>query len=329
MGVRFLSGWIRWSVIALAVMSVLVAAVVLAPMSTGNLEPASHPAASYEEAAQRFVVLHDAEIGPIDPSLGSILLTHGVKTDRAAVLFHGYTRNPSQMRRLGEVLFNRGYNVLIPLAPRHGYADPMTRTQEHLSAEELAGCTGKALDIAHGLGDTVLVAGFSMGGVMAAWAAQFRPDVDTAVIIAPALGLHVIPAPLTGAAAKFFLVLPNAYRWWNPAKKGLSDGSCGYPRYSTRALAGIMRLGLAVRSSARARAPLARKVIVATNPNDREVNNSQAAGLVSAWKKRGARGVAAFEIPPEPGVGHELFAPDVFDERYTRVLTVVAGLIDR
>ena len=38
---------------------------------------------------------------------------------------------------------------------------------------------------ADGLGDKITVTGLSLGGVMSAYAAQFRPDVDRAVVISP------------------------------------------------------------------------------------------------------------------------------------------------
>ncbi|NJP05385.1 MAG: alpha/beta hydrolase [Chloroflexaceae bacterium] len=46
----------------------------------------------------------------------------------------------------------------------------------------------ESVDIARGLGRHVTIAGISVGGTIAGWAAQFRADVDCAVLIAPALG---------------------------------------------------------------------------------------------------------------------------------------------
>ena len=89
-----------------------------------------------------------------------------------------------------------------------------------------------------------------------------------------------------------------------------------------------MRLGLAVRSAARSRPPAARTVVVVTNPNDRAVNNTVTADLVSAWGENGARRLSAREISADLCIGHELFAPKVFDERFERVLAFIVGLID-
>ena len=50
-----------------------------------------------------------------------------------------------------------------------------------------------AVDIAAGLGDEVRVLGLSMDGVVAAWTAQERSDVDRVVAISPALTIPFVP----------------------------------------------------------------------------------------------------------------------------------------
>ena len=127
--------------------------------------------------------------GPeLNPVCRSILLTHGLRTERAVVFFHGYTNCPQQFSELGKIFYDMGYNVLIPRLPRHGLADRKVENLSPLKAEELRDCADISVDIACGLGQKVYVAGLSAGGTLSAWIAQNRSEVTRAVLIAPALG---------------------------------------------------------------------------------------------------------------------------------------------
>ena len=110
----------------------------------------------------------------ISTACRSILLTHGQRTEKAVVLFHGYTNCPQQFRELGQILYEQGYNVLIPRLPRHGLADRKVENLSPLTAEELRECADMSVDIACGLGRKVYVAGLSAGGTLSAWVAQNR-----------------------------------------------------------------------------------------------------------------------------------------------------------
>ena len=125
----------------------------------------------------------------ISTACRSILLTHGQRTEKAVVLFHGYTNCPQQFRELGQILYEQGYNALIPRLPRHGLADRKVENLSPLTAEELRECADISVDIACGLGQKAYVAGLSAGGTLSAWVAQNRGDVTRVVLIAPALGL--------------------------------------------------------------------------------------------------------------------------------------------
>src|SRR5215469_4042294 len=125
----------------------------------------------------------------LNPVCRSILLTHGVRTERAVVFFHGLTNCPQQFRELGQIFFDMGDNVLILRLPRHGMADRKVENLSPLKAEELRDCADTSVDIACGLGQKVYVAGLSAGGTLAAWIAQNRSEVARVLLIAPALGL--------------------------------------------------------------------------------------------------------------------------------------------
>jgi alpha-beta hydrolase superfamily lysophospholipase len=154
-----------------------------------RLQSHPNPAADYGEALSRFQKIQGTEGPELNPVCHSILLTHGKRTKRAVVFFHGLTNCPEQFRELGRTFYELGYNVLIPRQPRHGLADRRVENLTPLKAEELRDCADTGVDIACGLGEKVYVAGLSGGGTMAAWVAQNRSEVARVLLIAPALGL--------------------------------------------------------------------------------------------------------------------------------------------
>ena len=95
-------------------------------MNLTHYLPASQPAHNYDEAVQRINSIRSAEPPDLNPVGRSQFLTHGQRTDRAVVLFHGYTNCPQQFKRLGDQLHARGYNVWIPRALGHGLTNRLT-----------------------------------------------------------------------------------------------------------------------------------------------------------------------------------------------------------
>jgi carboxylesterase len=284
------------------------------------------PASTYEEATARIAALQTEEAGgpALNPICCTQLLTHQRKVARAIVLLHGYTDCPQQFLSLGQQLHARGYNVLIPRLPHHGLADRMTTASAQLTAAELAHLTDEAVDAAHGLGEHVAVAGISAGGVMAAWAAQHRVDLDQAVVMSPALGLRVVPAFLTTPVMRLMAARPNRFLWWDPRTKEKAPGP-GYPRFSTHGLSEILRLGAAVRHAAARRSPAAGAIVVITNASDLAVNNHLTAALVRSWRRHGVRDLRTYEFPLALRVFHDFISPE---QVYQRVETVYPILFD-
>ncbi len=107
------------------------------------------------------------------------------KTERVIILMHGMTNCPSSLLNLLPNSMSKAYNVLIPRMPHNGLADLDTDDLRYLKPAELRDCSNAMVDIARGLGDHITYLGLSVGGLMAAWVAQYRDDVNKAVIIAP------------------------------------------------------------------------------------------------------------------------------------------------
>src|SRR4051812_24502895 len=145
------------------------------------------PVDSYFTAAERVAQRQSEDDSVAMPGATSILMTHGAKTPRAYVLLHGFTDSPKQFEELGKRLFAAGDNVYIPRLPHHSHRTTGVRELGNVRAQELIAFGDSSIDIATGLGDSVVVVGLSAGGNIAASIAQNRSEVARAVIIAPAI----------------------------------------------------------------------------------------------------------------------------------------------
>ena len=137
------------------------------------------PAPTYDDAVARVARRQAADDSVVAQGGRSILLTHGQRTPRAYVLLHGFTNSPSQFLDLGERLFATGDNVYIPRLPHHAERVAAVRQLSRVNADELTMFADSIVDVARGLGDSVVVAGMSAGGTITAWVAQWRADVQS------------------------------------------------------------------------------------------------------------------------------------------------------
>jgi carboxylesterase len=288
---------------------IVIVIILFIPWNTGNLTSNPHPAQSYAEAVQRIETLQAARSQEMNPLCRAQLMTHGSKAAQVVVLVHGYTHCPQQFNELGKRLFDLGSNVLIAPLPHHGLADRMTEDLSQLKAEEVSAYADEMVDIAQGLGDRVVIMGISAGGLTTAWAAQNRSDIDLAVIIAPAFGFQAIPTPLTPAVMNVFLLLPDSYTWWDPAKKLDTLPVYAYPRYSNRGLAQLLRLSFSTQTAARRNPPAAGNLVVVTNGNEPSVNNPLVAEVVANWQNLGAH-IKTYEFDAGLKLPHDLIDPN-------------------
>lgn len=272
-----------------------------------------NPAQSHQDALSRIYVIRDKEAKlDLHPECGTRLQTHGAKTDTAVVLLHGFTSCPEQFVMLGQEFYARGYNVYIPRQPRHGFKTRLGEPLEGLTAEEMAQFAQQTADIAQGLGERVIVAGISGGGVMATYLSQERDDVDVAVPISPFLGIRFIPRPLNRPLANLVLSLPDFWQWWDfiHKEKSPTSASYSYTRYPTHALLENMRLGYATEEDAKRIRPAADKIIMITNANDPSVNNAVIAEFEQMWLKHGDDSLALYQFAKSLGLPHDLISPD-------------------
>lgn len=311
--------------VAILVAGAAVAWWLTGPPPARELAARPRPARDYAEALERVAELRAADTPAISGACGTRLYEHGRRTPRVVVLLHGLTNCPAQFDSLGRLAFRRGANVLIPRLPRHGHADRMTDALARSDARELRAFTDRVLDAARGLGDSVTVAGLSVGGTLAAWAVEQRADVDRVVMIAPMLGVARAPGAWTPAVTRLLGALPNVFVWWDDrARERLAGPRHVYPRFATRAVAATLQLASAVTGR---RPPACRSVVMVTVGGDQAVDNRRCGELMAAWRRLGAREALAYEFPAALRLNHDVVDPEQVGGDPAVTYPVLAGFI--
>jgi carboxylesterase len=103
---------------------------------------------------------------------------------RGALVLHGFTGNPQSLRDLALALADAGFTVELPLLPGHGtdVADMLSTGWEDWSRAAEDAYTELAAR-----SDAVVVAGLSMGGLLAVWLAEHHPDIAAIAVVNPLL----------------------------------------------------------------------------------------------------------------------------------------------
>jgi carboxylesterase len=202
---------------------------------------------------------------------------------------------------------------------------------EHLTGQELRAFSDEIVDIARGLGERVTVLGLSGGGVVAAWIAQCRADVEKVVVIAPCIGV-VANAPFGYAgnvaanrfATALMHVLPNMMtQTFRPMKGGPPHN---YRGFATRGLGQTTELGLAVYDAARSRPPAARTIAMITNDRDIAVNNVLARDLARRWQVTAPGRVTNYVFRDGSMLDHDIIDPTQKNQRVDFVYPILLDL---
>lgn len=123
-----------------------------------------------------------------------------------ALLLHGFTGAPTEMRLLGEDLHRRGLTVSAPLLPGHGTTvDDMNRCLWR----DWTGCVEQALAELRQRCAVVFVGGLSMGSLLTLYLAARSPDLAGAMLYSPALKVADRRLVLTPLAKHFVRSLPK------------------------------------------------------------------------------------------------------------------------
>ena len=286
---------------------------------------------AYHQAIARLQEFDERENANIAPESRSAFYGHGERTHWAIVLYHGLSATPRQFSQLAAQLAARGYTVIVPRLPRHGYADRMTFALADLQRDHLVEAIDESLAVARLAGERVAVIGFSMGGLLATWAAQFRGGIDHVTTIAPFLGIIGFPHEAERHLAQWARSLPNVFMWWDPVARERQKPEHGYPRYSTHALATCQRLAHEVMNAAAVARPASARLLVVTNARESSVNNRTIAKLVRRWRAHGARvDVHVFRhLPPSHDIIEPMRRPRLSRWVNPSLMALVSGALHR
>jgi alpha-beta hydrolase superfamily lysophospholipase len=262
------------------------------------------PIADFAAAVARIATIQAHEDSIVAPGGGSILLSHGHRTARVVVLFHGLTDSPLQYFPFAQRLFELGDNVFVPRLPHHAEKTGNVAALGSLTAEELRDLGDRSVDVADALGDTVIVSGLSAGGTIAAWVGQYRADVHRVVLVAPALEVTHVPSLLNGAVLRLALLVPNLHRA-SPRDSMEPDRA---PGWATRAVAQTLKLGVAVRRSAAEQPAAVKEVVFLLNAHDHTIANGAAIDLARSWQRHGAL-TQIYQLPDSLHLPHDVIDP--------------------
>jgi carboxylesterase len=287
--------------ILLAVLG-LITAFAVVPIDTRSLGSVSHPTIDHAASVARFAAVAQSERDSTMDDARSALLDHGVRTSRVIVLVHGFTNSPRQFRELGQLLFDRGYNVLIPRLPEHGLRAGDVGALKTLTAERYRDYADRAVDDARGLGDSVIVVGLSAGADVAIWIAQHRPDVTRVVVIAPAISLARVPGPLDAPVMNLMTRVPNLTFHQTPD----TLRPHAYFGVSTRAVGQTLRFGASVMSDVERGGPAVHDLALVVNANDHTIDAGPVARIADVWGRRGATRTALYRFPADLRLPHDV-----------------------
>ena len=292
------------------------------PSSVGDMRSHPHPARSFDDAVARArqIIVRDDSV--VADGGATILLSHAHRTPRAVVLLHGFTDSPRQFAELADSLFAHGDNVLVPRLPHHAERRRDVGELARLTAAELCQVADRSVDVAAGLGDSVIVLGLSVGGTMAAWTAEHRPEVRRAVVIAPPFEAGRWPSMLERPLVNLGNHVPNVSRRATP-DSARPDRD---PGIATRGLAQILRFGMAVRRDAEKYTPVNAEVLFLVNAHDRTVKEAPVMDLARVWNGRGIP-VSVYELPDSLSLPHNIVDPLAGRSDAAAVLPTLQALV--
>jgi alpha-beta hydrolase superfamily lysophospholipase len=255
----------------------------------------------------------------------SNLLLHEQVRPLAVVLFHGMAASPAQFVRFAHELHEHGHNVIVPRLPRHGHVNRLSTALAYLTASDLRDFVRDNVELAGGLGERVVVAGFSLGGLLATWAAQ-KLQIERAVAIAPFFGVSWLPGRFMAGFARLLLTMPNQFHWWNPILRENQLPIHGYPRYSTHAVAQSYLLAREISDHAH-RGLCARELIFVTNQRETAVNNRAVWRVERRMRAGGAEALHHVVLSGIP-FSHDIIEPQRHPAIAERVFPTLLGLIE-
>jgi esterase/lipase len=288
----------------------------------------SKTVSSFEDTVSQVESIITSEGPNLHPSGHTRLLTHGKKTATAILWFHGYSSAPQQFIPLGQKCFELGMNVYIPRAPHHGLNNRLTEETRKLTEGELKVWAEESLHIARGLGERVIVGGLSMGGAVTTWLAQIHPEIDLAIVIAPAIAYRVIPSVLLPVIIPVISALPDTMHWWDGKLKEKIEGAdYNYAWVSMHGLAIFPRMGIEVRKLTRKTPPAAKEIWMVINDHDADVDGVYVQKVADEWKTKKGDAIHTYHFPDALGIVHDCISVENPKQKVDIVYPVLMDII--
>ena len=153
------------------------------------------------------------------------------------VLLHGFTGAPAELSLLAEALHEQGYGVEAPLLVGHGTClEDLMPVQPRQWLEQIDGVIDRLL----AQGQRVVVAGLSLGSILAIQAGMRCPRVEAVIAYSPPI---VSGDPRALIAPLLSLLVPSVPR---PADDSVDPATAGrvwkYPRWPSRCSVRVLEL---------------------------------------------------------------------------------------
>lgn len=296
-----IAGWI------LAPLAFILLVLMILPMGVPTFPPPRDQPLTFEAAMIAFDDVSERDRFFVNDVCVATLMHHERKTERVYVLMHGLSNCPAQFERFAKALYAEGHNVLIPRMPSHGLMNRFSDEPAKLKLRDVAEWAAESLEIAHGLGENIIVAGLSVNGTTASWIAQERPDVMRVVTISPTYAPRAVPSLLQGPLGRLLVRLPNVFLWWDAGlKQDLPGPTYAAPRFPTRVIGEFMVLGNYLKKASGKSPPGCRQIRVVLSDADIGINLPLAKIITTRWKKWPDRDVKEMIFPAELKVPHDM-----------------------
>lgn len=118
------------------------------------------------------------------------ILHHGEKTGKVAVLVHGLSDSPFYMTGIARALYDKGFNVIVPLNVGHGQLDADDDMSDSQLDKRWAAHLNDVMALAPQFGDKIFLGGFSTGGALSVQHYLHHPDnIEGLMLFSGALAL--------------------------------------------------------------------------------------------------------------------------------------------
>ena len=228
------------------------------------------------------------------------------------VLLHGYTGAPAELSQLAEALHAQGFGVEAPLLVGHGtcLADLMP-VQPSQWLEQVDGVVDRLLD----QGQRVVVAGLSLGSILAIQAGMRRPAVEAVIAYSPPI---VSGDPRARIAPVLSLLFPSVPR---PADDFIDPSTAErlwkYPRWPSRCSVRVLDF---IASTRKHLGDLHQPLLVMASTLDRVITRR---GVELLQQRVGSKRV---EVDWLEGSGHVITADAEWQTVADRTLIFLKGL---